>query len=242
MILIKKLDDTRLKIMMLCNPQNPTGRCFTYEELLRIGELCEKYNVFVISDEIHQDLVFRGHKHIPFASIKESFAMNSITAISPSKTFNTAGLRTAAWIAPNPEVKKAVYEQVVNNKAYGRNIFGDAALIAAYTASDDYMEELMEYLNDTRDEVIRYFKEYIPKIKLIKPEATYLFWLDCKELGFATQQKLKDFVYNEGKMYLNDGTIFGTEGFMFMRLNIAMPRRTVMEALDRLKKAVDALL
>ncbi len=238
----KKLKDPKVKIMFVCNPQNPTGRCFTREELVKIGELCLANDVMIGVDEIHADIVFDGLEFIPFCSISEEFAMNSVTFINPAKTFNVAGFRTAAWFTHN----KKIYDRMINQQTYakgmGRNIFGNEALMACYNHGDSYADQCVAYLNETRDEVVDYINKNIPGVHAIKPEATFMTWLDCRELGFKTQQELKDFMFKEAKILLNDGTTFGAkEGFGFMRFNFASPRHIVMEGVHRLEKAVKEL-
>ena len=236
----KKLKDPRTKLFFMSNPHNPAMRCFTLEELKRIGELCLKYNVLVISDEIHCDLTYQGYKHIPFGSISEEFANNCIVLINPSKTFNIAGFRTGAAIIPNKRIRDNIEITIVNNKNYGRTIFGMLTFVTAYTKCDYYADEMMQYLQQSRDMMMAYMKERIPRIKLAEPEATYLMWLDCRDLNM-TQDELKAFMFNKAKLGLNDGATFGTGGTGFMRMNIACPRSTVEQALEQLEKAVNAL-
>ena len=221
-----KLKDPRTKLFFMSNPHNPTMRAFTREELIKIGELCLKYNVIVVSDEIHCDLTYKRYKHIPFASISEEFAQNCMVLINPSKTFNIAGFRTGAAIIPN--------------KNYGRTIFGMLSFITAYTECDDYADELMEYLEINKDYVVNFIQEKIPRIKLAEPEATYLLWLDCRGLNMS-QEELKKFFFEKAKLGLNDGSTFGVEGTGFMRMNIACPKSTVIEAMNQLERAVKEL-
>lgn len=235
-----KLKDPRAKVFVMSNPHNPAMRAFTLEELTRIGNLCLKYNVFVVADEIHCDLTYKGYKHIPFGSICEEFANNCMVLINPSKTFNIAGFRTGAAIIPNDQIRENIQITIVNNKNYGRTIFGMSTFITAYTKCDYYADELMEYLQGNRDLVMSYLKERIPRIKLAEPEATYLLWLDCRDLNM-TQEELKAFMFSRAKLGLNDGSTFGTGGTGFMRMNIACPRSTVEQALERLERAVNSL-
>lgn len=235
-----KLKDPRTKLFFMSNPHNPAMRVFTREELTRIGELCLKYNVLVISDEIHCDLTYKGYEHIPFGSICPEFANNCMVLINPSKTFNIAGFRTGAAIIPNDQIRENIQITIVNNKNYGRTIFGMSSFITAYTKCDYYADELMEYLQGNRDFLLNYIREHIPRIKLAEPEATYLMWLDCRDLNM-TQEELKDFMFNKAKLGLNDGSTFGPGGEGFMRMNIACPRATVEEAARRLEAAVNAL-
>lgn len=238
----KKLSDARVKIMFICNPQNPTGRCYTREELVKMGELCLRYNVMIGVDEIHADIVFDNHSFIAFSSISDSFANHSVTFLNPAKTFNVAGLRTAAWFTHNEELYKRMMNQQTYKKGMGRNIFGNAALIACYNHGDDYADQCVAYLNETKNQAIAYIREHIPAISAVEPEATFMIWLDCRGLGFKTQSELKDFMFKKAKVLLNDGTTFGEkEGFGFMRFNFAAPREVVLSGLERIKAAVDEL-
>lgn len=236
----KKLSDPAVKILFICNPQNPTGRCFTKEELTKMGNLCLKYNVMVGVDEIHADIVYDNREFVCFSEINEDFGNISVTFLNPAKTFNVAGFGTAAWFTHN----KNIYDRMFNQQSYasgmGRTILGHTALVTCYTKGEDYANQLVKYLNETRDEVIDFFKKNIPSIKVIKPEATYMAWLDCRKLGFKTQKEYNDFFKEEAKVLLNDGSTFGkTEGFGFMRFNFASQRSIVREGMNRIKDAVE---
>lgn len=236
----KKLKDPRVKLFFLCNPHNPVMRAYTREELIQIGELCLKYHVIVIADEIHCDLTYKGYEHIPFASISEEFANNSMVLINPSKTFNIAGFRTGAAIIPNKEMRDNIQIIIEDNKNYGRTIFGMLSFITAYNECEYYADEMMEYLEENKNYIVKFMKERIPRIRLAEPEATYLLWLDCRALNM-TQEELKKFFFEKAKLGLNDGATFGAEGVGFMRMNIACPKATLTEALNRLEKAVKEL-
>lgn len=238
----KQLSDPKVKILFICNPQNPTGRCYTREELIKMGELCLKYNVMIGVDEIHADIVYDDNKFIAFCSISEEFANNSVTFTNPAKTFNVAGVRTATWFTHNEQIYRRMINQQTYKKGMGRNIFGNVALMACYNSGDDYTDQCVAYLNETKNQVMAYIREQIPRIHAIEPEATFMVWLDFRELGFKTQKELKDFLFNKAKVLLNDGTTFGQkEGFGFMRFNFATPRSVAMQGLERIKKAVDEL-
>ena len=234
-----KVKDPRTKLFILCNPQNPTGRVFTREELIRLGELCLKYHVTVLSDEIHSDLVYSGHKHIPFASISKEFEQNTISFMNPSKTFNLPGFRTAAFIAANPVLKNAVHDMVVNNKAIGENICGTVAFCTAYEQCAYYADQMVAYLEENRNLVEETLKD-VDGIDVIHAEGTYLLWLDCRKLNMS-QEELDRFFVETVKRGLNSGKSFGPEGNGFLRMNIACPRSTVKEAMNRIVTAVKAL-
>lgn len=234
-----KVKDPRTKLFILCNPQNPTGRVFSREELIRLGELCLKYHVTVLSDEIHSDLVYSGHKHIPFASISKEFEQNTISFMNPSKTFNLPGFRTAAFIAANPVLKNAVHDMVVNNKAIGENICGTVAFCTAYEQCAYYADQMVAYLEENRNLVEETLKD-VDGIDVIHAEGTYLLWLDCRKLNMS-QEELDRFFVETVKLGLNSGKSFGPEGAGFLRMNIACPRSTVKEAMNRIVTAVKAL-
>lgn len=236
----EKLADPRTKLMMLCNPHNPVCRVFTREELLKIGELCVKHKVIVISDEIHGDLVYSGKKHIPFATLSEEIKNNCLVCVNPSKTFNTAGTCTAAVITPNPKLREDFRISVINHKGTDRSVFGPLALEVAYNECDYYADQLVEYLEGNVNLMLKFFKERIPKIKMIKPEATYLMWLDCRELGMK-QDELVNFMLEKAKIAMNNGETFGALGRGFMRMNIGCRRVVLEEALTRIEKAVNSL-
>jgi len=235
----KLLAEERTRIFLLCNPHNPTGRVFTKEELVKIGELCLKHNVVVLSDEIHSDIVYSGSKHIPFASISEEFAQNSISFVNASKTFNVAGFRTAAFITQNKRFKAMVHEAVLDNKGIGENLCGTQATIAAYNECDYYADQLIEYLEGNL-KIVYDALDKTDKINILPVEGTYLLWLDCRAMGM-NKADLVNFFEKKAKLGLNEGSSFGPEGVGFMRINIATTRAVVTEAMERLLKALAEL-
>lgn len=231
--------DTRTKLFILCNPQNPTGRVFTLEELTHLGQLCLKYHVTVLADEIHQDIVFNEHKHIPFASISKEFEQNTVAFMNPSKTFNVPGFRTAAFITANSVLKNGVHDIIVNNKAIGENICGTIAFYTAYESCAYYADQMVEYL-DKNCRLVEETMKGVKGIKVVSSEGTYFQWLDCRGLGM-TQAELDRFFVETVKLGLNSGKSFGPEGEGFLRMNIACPRATLEEALKRIVIAVNSL-
>lgn len=229
--------DENVKLMILCSPQNPVGRVWTREELVRLGDICIKHNIKVISDEIHADLVYKGHKHIPFASISEEFAQNTITCFAPSKTFNIAGLQSALLAIPNKKDYEKFTAALGTLDVRRDNCFGAVATETAYTKGEEWLEQLLEYLESNLDFLIEYFEEKIPKIKVNKIEGTYLVWLDCRELGM-NREELSQFMIEKAKVALDFGFWFGNEGEGFVRMNIACPRATLTEGIERIEKAV----
>jgi len=236
----RKVDDTRVKLLILCSPHNPVGRVWQKEELIILGEICLKHNIIVVSDEIHADILFKGYKHTPFASISPAFAHHSITCTAPSKTFNLAGLQTSSIIIPNKKYYK-IYENILDSLALNENnVFGLVALETAYRDGEEWLEQLLSYLNENLKFLMKYFKERIPKIKVIKPEGTYLIWLDCRQLELSAKD-LNNLMIKKARVALDDGCWFGAEGKGFMRINIACPRSFLEEGLKRIEKAVNTL-
>ncbi len=234
-----KIDST-VKILVLCNPHNPVGRVWTGEELARLGQICIQNNILVVSDEIHCDVVYKGHKHIPFASIAEEFADHSITCIAPSKTFNLAGLQTSCIIIPNEKWRDR-FNQSMNSLNIGSpNPFGILAAEIAYRDGEEWLEQVIDYLQGNLDFLIRYFQENIPQVKVIQPESTYLVWLDCRGLSVATDE-LDQFMLNKARVAMNEGFIFGEDGEGFMRMNIACPRSLLAKSLRQIEAAVHFL-
>lgn len=235
----RRAADPRAKLMFLCNPHNPVGRVFSRGELERVGEICLRNHVLVISDEVHSDFIYSGHRHIPMASVSAECAANTITAVSPSKSFNTAGLRAAAMITFNDDLRDRLHVTLQNDRAVSISTFGLDAYIAAYSGGEEYMDQLVCYLESN----IRYLddtlKSDMPKIKLIWPEGTYLMWLDCRELGLD-DQALDRFFTDEAEVGLDKGFWFGKEGSGFMRMNVACPRATVTRAMEQLRRAYRA--
>jgi cystathionine beta-lyase len=222
-----------VKLMIFCNPHNPVGRVYTLEELKQIGELCIKYNTTILSDEIHSDIVYKGYKHIPIASICEEFAQNTVTCMAPSKTFNIAGLSTAEVIIANEKLRSD-YTRIIEGIGINTsNIFGIVGLEAAYRFGGEWLEQLIDYIEGNVDFLDSYLKSKIPFIKMIKPEGTYLAWLDCRGLGMD-QNTLKRFMANEAHVGLNNGTAFGECGEGFMRINLGCPRSILKQALERI--------
>lgn len=225
------------KAFILCNPHNPTGRVFTREELLKIGELCKKHDVTIISDEIHCDFIFQPHEHIHIASLTEDLANRTITLIAPSKSFNVAGFSTAAAIIPNPERHAAYQAEVDKIHIENGNIFGSVALKTAYEQGDEWMRQLIEYLQGNVDFVYDFMTANIPSVHCYKPEATFLMWLDFRKWGM-TQEELNRFLVQEAGLGLGDGSVYGIEGTGFQRLNIGTPRSVLQRAMNQLLEAV----
>ena len=232
--------DRKTKLLLLCHPHNPIGCVWERDVLENLVYLCAKNNIKIISDEIHSDLMLNGNKHIPLASVSETAANISITCIAPSKTFNLAGMASSALIIPDPELKK-IMDKVIDQVHIGMgNIFGMTAMQAAYENGDDWLDQLLKYLEANLDLIIDFFHHRLPGIKVYIPEATYMVWLDFHELKLNGKQ-LRDFIINEAGLGLNDGPSFGPGGKGFQRLNFALPGSRLLNALEQLEKAVNKL-
>ncbi|AEE92149.1 Cystathionine beta-lyase PatB [Tepidanaerobacter acetatoxydans Re1] len=236
----EKVKDRRIKLMFLCSPHNPVGRVWTKDELIRLGRICIDNNILVVSDEIHHDILYPGVKHIPFASISEEFALSSITCTAPSKTFNLAGLQTSTIIIPNTAYYDIYRNFIKRLQLLRNNAFGLVALEAAYTHGEEWLDQLLEYLDGNLRAFTEGIEKDVPQIKVVKPEGTYLVWLDCRELGFDAHQ-LNDFIIDKAKLAFESGYWFGHGGEGFQRTNIACPRTYVNEAVKRLKSAVESI-
>lgn len=229
----------RAKIIILCSPHNPVGRVWRKEELKKLGELCIKNNIIVVSDEIHGDLVCDGYKHIPFASISEELANISIICTAASKTFNLPGLKVANIIIPNSELRNRFSDTVTSNGIHSPNIFGMVATEAAYRYGESWLVQLLNYLQENMTFLTKYIEEKIPKIKVIQPQGTFLVWLDFRDIGINPAE-VKEFLRKEAKVGLSEGTSFGCEEG-FKRMNIGCPKATLEEALRRIEKAISIL-
>ncbi|MBU5226554.1 pyridoxal phosphate-dependent aminotransferase [Clostridium senegalense] len=227
-----------VKMFFLCNPHNPVGTVWTKEELKKIGDICIKYGVQVVSDEIHCELVYKNNKYTPFASISKEFFENSITCVAPSKTFNLAGLQTSIIIFGNKKQKDTYDHLLQINDIKRNNCFSLVATEAAYRHGEEWLEQLLEYLHENLQFVNNYIESNIPKLKTYVPEGTYFSWIDCRELGM-TAEELKEFTINEVKVGF--GLWYGKESEGFIRMNVACPRSVIEEALNRLKTAIDKL-
>ena len=229
--LAKKTRDPKTKMLILCSPHNPVGRVWTRAELTRLHEICRANNVMVISDEIHADLTFA-----PFTSYG-NIDKTAIVCTAASKTFNLAGLLTSNIILPVKEQREAFQKYLLSNALVDTSIFGALATQTAYRHGADWLDQLLVYLSGTLDYMEKYLAKHIPQIRMIRPEGTYLVWLDCHALGMDAKS-LHKFFRDEARVYFEQGAIFGTEGEGFMRMNIATPRKRVKEALKRMKEAI----
>ncbi|MBU8905300.1 MalY/PatB family protein [Desertibacillus haloalkaliphilus] len=228
--------DEHTKMLILCNPHNPAGRVWSKEELQRLAEICKKHDLLVISDEIHADLMLNGHHHVPFASLSSDTANRTITCLAPSKTFNLAGIQSSITVIENEQYYKKFAKHLQNQFLFMPNLFASVATEAAYRHGKPWLTELRAYLEDNLRYVINFVGEHMPKIKVVEPEGTYLVWLDCSELGMTAAERRK-WLEDKAKVALSHGSTFGEEGKDFERMNIACPRQTLTEGLERLKRA-----
>lgn len=235
-----KIKDNNVKLFLLCSPHNPVGRVWTVEELKKIAEICIKYEVVVVSDEIHEDFVFDGYVHTPLVNVDERIKDYCITATSPAKTFNLAGLQISNIIIENANLRHAFKKQIDAAGYSQLNTMGIVACEAAYTYGEQWYIELKKYLKSNLDFVREYLEKELPEIKLIEPEGTYLIWLDFRGLGLSEEER-EDLIVNKAKLWLDSGAIFGEVGEGFERINIATNRALLKEALDRIKESIKKL-
>ena len=232
----QKIVDHKIKLFLLCNPHNPVGRVWTKEELTRLGDICVKHHVTVVSDEIHEDFVFKG-KHQVFANIKKEYEEITVTCTAPSKTFNIASLMISNILIPNPELKRKFKHQMDAAGISQLNVLGLVACEAAYEHGEEWYQEMKAYVKENIEFVKQYVEEQLPGVNMVEHEGTYLVWLDFRETGLSVEE-LDDKIINQAKLWLDSGKIFGSCGEGFQRINVACPRKVLEEALDRIKNAV----
>ena len=236
----QKLADPKVKLMFLCSPHNPVGRVWTKEELLKVGDLCLKYNVITVSDEIHSDFVWDDNVHTPFATLGEEYQQNCIVCTAPSKTFNLAGLQVSNIFIPNQKLRRAFRKQIDAAGYSQLNTLGLVACQAAYTYGEEWLTQVKAYIRSNITFVDDYLNQNLPQIKMLPIEGTYLVWLDCSALGMTADER-EQWLWHEAKLWLDGGGIFGKEGEAFERINVACPRATLLQGLEQLKAAVAKL-
>jgi cystathionine beta-lyase len=232
-----KAQDPQVKMAILCSPHNPVGRVWTREELSRFGDICLRNNVLVVSDEIHGDLIYKGYAFTTFASISKDIAQSAVICTAPSKTFNMAGLQTSNIIIPNADLRAQFEKTLQSNGLFGISVLGIVATEAAYNHGEEWLEQVLDYIEVNLRYLDEYVRDNIPQISVIPPEGTYLVWLDCRRLGLG-KWDLKHLMLKEARVYLDEGFIFGPEGEGFERINIACPRSILGEALERICNAI----
>ncbi|WP_405376573.1 MalY/PatB family protein [Pseudobutyrivibrio sp.] len=236
----EKMANPQATLMFLCNPQNPASKIWDRETLAKVGELAKKYGVVVVSDEIHCDITAPGTEYIPFASVSEDCAMNSITCIAPTKAFNIAGLQTSAVFSANPFLRHKVWRALNTDEVAEPNVFAQAATIAAFTKGADWLDEMRQYVFENRKIVEDYVAKEIPGISVVKGDATYLVWIDIKSLGKSSDE-VAHFIRKETGLYITEGIEYGEAGRYFLRMNVACPKATLMDGLERLKAGINMI-
>lgn len=233
----RKIEENHVKLFLLCSPHNPVGRVWEKQELLKIGEICLRHNVIVVSDEIHSDFTYSGHVHQVFANLSPELAEITVTCTAPSKTFNLAGLQASNIFISNPKLR-AAFRKAIDAAGYSQlNLMGLVACQAAYEEGREWLEELKRYLQGNLEFVRGYMKEKLPQLTLIEPDGTYLIWLDFRGLGLTEAQR-EDLIVNDAKLWLDSGAMFGSDGEGFERINIACPRQTLARAFSQLEAAI----
>ncbi|MDR1336716.1 MAG: pyridoxal phosphate-dependent aminotransferase [Tannerella sp.] len=230
-----KASDPQTKLLLLCSPHNPAGRVWTGEELSRIGDICLRNRVTVVSDEIHCDLVYPGHTHLPFASVRGDFPYHSVTCVSPGKTFNLAGIQVAGIIAADEAMRKRIDRALNINEVCEISVFAVEALMAAYNEGEAWLEALKLYLYDNYTCFRDYFAKHLPQFPVLPLEATYLVWVDCSQSGLSSARIAETLLERE-KLRINAGTVYGAAGEGFIRFNIACPRKLLVDGLERFRR------
>lgn len=233
----KIIAENDCKMLIFCSPHNPGGRVWSKEELTKLAEICYDNNILVVSDEIHSDFALQGNKHLPFATVSEKAKQNSITLMAPSKTFNIAGIVSSFAIVHNKTIRDKYLAYLSPRELNQGTVFAYVATEAAYNHGEEWLNQVMKYVQKNIDFVDNYLRKNIPQIKIIKPDATFLIWLDCRQLNLPHKELVNLFV-NKAGLALNDGSIFGKEGEGFMRLNVGTPLANIEKALEKLKKAI----
>jgi cystathionine beta-lyase len=220
------------KLLLLCSPHNPGGRVWEQDELLELGALCIKYGVTVVSDEIHCDLILPGHKHTPFAALSEEIANLTITCLAATKTFNLPGLQSSFIVASNSEMKRKFDYRLKTLSIHMAHYLAQDAVQAAYETGDEWLDELLVYIDGNVQLTISYLEQHLPDVKAMRPDGTYMIWIDCRGLGLDVNG-LKELMFRKAGVAFSEGSVFGTEGQGWLRINLACPRSLLQEALER---------
>ena len=237
---LEQVIDPKCKVLILANPHNPVGITWSRETLERLAEIAVKHNIVVISDEIHCDMPLYGNRHIPFASVSENAARCSITFGAPSKTFNIAGIVSSYCIVPNEDLRKRFFSWLEANEFDMATIFAMTATEAAFTLGEEWRQQMIAYIEGNIDFVDEYLKANIPEVKITKPQASYLAWMDFSALGLK-HEELVDMLINKARLAMNDGAMFGVQGEQHMRLNVGTTRAVLKQAMEQLKKAINEI-
>lgn len=237
----QKLKDPQTTIMILCNPHNPIGKIWNKEELSRIGYLCAKYHVLVISDEVHCDITEPGCSYLPFASVNEQCRQNSITCLSTSKTFNMAGLQSACIVVPEEAVRHKVWRGLNTDEVGEPNVFACEAAIAAFHEGEVWLEEVRNYISENKKIAVQFMQTHLPQLHVVMSQATYLLWIDVSVMHPFVDQ-FQTFLQEEKHLYVSNGKSYGKQSEDFLRMNIACPKDVMMEGLNRLKEGADEFM
>ena len=237
---LEEVYDSRCKVLILANPHNPIGICWDRETLQRLASFCAEHQLIVVSDEIHCDMALFGNKHVPFASVSEEAAQCSITFGAPSKTFNIAGVVSSWAVVPNAEIRKKFFGWLEANEQNAPHLFAPIATMAALKEGETWRQEMVHYIEGNVELVENFCKKHLPQVKPLRPQASYLVWLDCRGLGL-TQKALNNLFINKAHLALNDGETFGKEGRGFMRLNVGTSRIILQRALEQLRGAIEEI-
>jgi cystathionine beta-lyase len=233
----KQARDPKAKLIILCNPHNPIGRVWAKEELKRLGDICIDNDILVVADEIHSDFIYRGFQHTVFSMISDDFSENSIICTAPSKTFNLAGLQVSNIVIPNKRIKQDFVQTLEGTGINLSNTFGIAAATAAYEEGEEWLTQLLVYLEGNIDFLERFILEKMPEVKFFRPQGTYLGWFDFRSIEQDPKQ-LEDLMRKKANVLLDEGYIFGKGGEGFERINFACPRSILDEAMNRIYKAI----
>lgn len=236
--LLKIASEQQCNMLILCNPHNPGGRVWTSDELKELADICYEHNILVVSDEIHSDMALWDNHHVPFASVSSKAEDNSLTLMAPSKTFNIAGIVSSFAVIPNKAIRDRYRAYLEPRELQQGTLFAFEATRAAYEECDEWLDQMLAYVQENIQFVDDFLKEHIPTIFAMIPEASFLVWLDCRSLNLS-QRELIDLFVNKAGLALNDGTIFGSEGKGFMRLNVGTSRKVLEKALNNLKNALE---
>ncbi len=235
-----KITENNVHLFLLCNPHNPVGRVWTEEELRRMGDICVKHQVVIVSDEVHQDFVYGSNKHVTLAALSDDYENLTVTCTAPGKTFNIAGLQISNIFIPNEELRRKFIKEVDAAGYSQLNTLGIVGGEAAYRYGHEWYEAMLAYVESNIQYFKTYLEENIPQVHLIQPEGTYLLWVDCRDLHLS-EEELEDLIINKANLWLDSGSIFGNVGSGFQRFNAACPRAVLTQALDQFKAAVDSL-
>lgn len=232
----RQIVDEKVRMFILCSPHNPVGRVWSREELIAVGRLCAKYDIYVVADEIHADFVYSGYRHQVYAALGPEFAERCILCTAPTKTFNLAGLQISNIFIPNERIRRSYLKEIARTGYSQPNLMGLIACQAAYEKGEEWLEELLKYLEGNLAFVRSFLQEKLPQVRLVEPEGTYLVWLDFRALGLSDKE-LDELIVKKAGLWLDGGSMFGAGGEGFQRINIACPRSLLEEALNRLEKA-----